>query len=401
MQSAYPGVHRPTPPFQAEATDTPRRETAIANRCVLGARLTREDDTVETTPSNDRSGTDRSSQFSYHASTRFTSEEHAVTNQPWFTPLSRSHAALLVVVTLMMVVLAPAVEAMYHPGLGRFLQRDPIGTSLVSTPLQRSTTAFVAADNPSLIYAGGMNLYARPTGTFTSLDPSGLIPIELEFNAFIPSWIGRSMSSWWGSSYASQSGNWFQPPGHVQRWLVNTDDRGFGGGKSRIYSRGTIESSEIGNLESKEGSIFTTGSDPTVRVRRPWFGTSLVTQSATSAPREIEEVEDISHCESIVRVWVGGKYPFSGLFGTQYGNVAPSINYEAEFKLRKDEPDGSEGFASLSGGHNNFPAYEGRIRSDWVYSYNPTSTSNFGPGIWNLGFAWTNFTAPITVGWDY
>ena len=83
-------------------------------------------------------------------------------------------------------VASPAL-ATYHPGMGRFLQRDPHGTMIAPTAPRVGIAGpaagggFVARDpmptrpQPGLQYADGMNLYQYVhSNPISKLDPSGL-----------------------------------------------------------------------------------------------------------------------------------------------------------------------------------------------------------------------------------
>ena len=69
---------------------------------------------------------------------------------------------------------------MYHPGLGRFLQRDPIGTPL-EPPMARNLSGaqFTSRDSTSQ-YVDGMNIYQYGrSNPVQALDPSGTVVIGL------------------------------------------------------------------------------------------------------------------------------------------------------------------------------------------------------------------------------
>lgn len=89
---------------------------------------------------------------------------------------------------LSVTLFTPAAEAMYHPGLGRFLQRDPHGTQLSSAAIGAmanrtgtitgsiSAGEFMPRDvlNPAFQYQDGMSLYQYVRSAPTAfVDPTG------------------------------------------------------------------------------------------------------------------------------------------------------------------------------------------------------------------------------------
>jgi len=85
------------------------------------------------------------------------------------------------VAALVAVVFTADAMAMYHPGLGRYVQRDPHGTAI--SPFARlsknPSRGFIPRRdfNPHLQYASGMSLYeGLKSNPLTYVDPSGLIP---------------------------------------------------------------------------------------------------------------------------------------------------------------------------------------------------------------------------------
>lgn len=80
---------------------------------------------------------------------------------------------------------AEARGRIYHPGMGRFVQRDPVATALQPHPTQFHTrsgrttgTRFTARDRAGSQYRDGMNLYQYVKGNpVVFLDPSGLAVI--------------------------------------------------------------------------------------------------------------------------------------------------------------------------------------------------------------------------------
>lgn len=92
-----------------------------------------------------------------------------------------------IAITCLISLLATAeASAMYDPGTGRFLQRDPSGTPgfnqslrLASTAGASSNSTFIQRDKfisePLEMYPDGMNLYAAYHVLSGGTDPSGLV----------------------------------------------------------------------------------------------------------------------------------------------------------------------------------------------------------------------------------
>jgi hypothetical protein len=98
--------------------------------------------------------------------------------------MKRTHLLAVLVVSAAATVLVADASAMYHPGMGRFMQRDPIADLdrdlIVASP---SADAFVPQGpegaDPAIAYSDGMNLYeyvrSSPTGY---VDPLGLLATQ-------------------------------------------------------------------------------------------------------------------------------------------------------------------------------------------------------------------------------
>jgi len=93
------------------------------------------------------------------------------------------------VAALVAVVFTTDAMAMYHPGLGRFVQRDPHGQELGPTPNRIGNTHpssvnfnFIPRDeiNPHLQYSSGSNIYQYVNSSPESrIDPVGLKDYEI------------------------------------------------------------------------------------------------------------------------------------------------------------------------------------------------------------------------------
>jgi len=126
------------------------------------------------------------------------------------------------VAALVAVIFTTDAMAMYHPGLGRHMQRDPHGTSLVSTAnriggngVLPGSTGFIARDapNPAIQYWDGMNLYQYVRSQpLTNLDPTGLYTLGQAAQSYCRRTTGRSR----GGRY-----------NQCRRNLMNNPGRGF------------------------------------------------------------------------------------------------------------------------------------------------------------------------------
>lgn len=92
----------------------------------------------------------------------------------------------ILIVTLVLLTLAPASAlAMYHPRMGRFMQRDPHGTVL--DPAVRVGSSRAAASGGAFLardpYPDGMNLYTAYHILRGEHDPFGLRTCKWTVNA--------------------------------------------------------------------------------------------------------------------------------------------------------------------------------------------------------------------------
>ena len=256
--------------------------------------------------------------------------------------------ALLITFTLIQAVQAGRY---YNTENGRFISRDSAG------------------------YIDGMSLYNAYFAEKFSLDPSG--NFKLEFNAFIPQNIAG----------AKTLGKWFPKVGHVDNdtwideagstaWVMATDQRGFGGGKSRLKSLSReIDTSEIGNMEGK-GKVFNTSSDDSIRAKEAHLTFSYVYEQKNARPSGDEVIKDVSPCETHITVTASAEYPFKGW---QIGNwgvfsaFIPNLDYKVTFKLKRFD-DAGFSVGTVEGTHNKFPNYEANINGVWLYSFSSAVT---------------------------
>src|SRR5690606_13410438 len=135
-----------------------------------------------------------------------------------------------------------------------------------------------------------------------------------------------------------------------------TDERGFGQfdagrGNARLFSYGSIESTQIGNAEKGGGAsaLHDTG----VSHRRPLITPTIwgATESK-KAPLTTNEVtiKDTGPCETTITVRAAASYPF---------RASPEINYTAIFTFTKQGSGKVK--VKLKGRRNSFPDYEGSV----------------------------------------
>jgi hypothetical protein len=227
-------------------------------------------------------------------------------------------------------------------------------------------------------------------GKSTPAAAAGAVTLSIQFNAFIPSSLGRSVDSFpFPTDLKNQatfegllkgvSGTWLKEPGsfadnNTGPWLFATDNRGFGGGTHRVGCSGTVSSADVGSLKSK-GALFSHSTSGSERVR--WRHTGLLTSSNETGSVEgpikkaakvksSESHEDVSADESVITTEGAASYPFSAL--------APDIDYKLALRLIK-----AGGKLHVEGEitTNEFPFYELIINGSVVWRFSSSST---GPG---------------------
>jgi len=211
-----------------------------------------------------------------------------------------------------------------------------------------------------------------PTGR---TDPSGLVRIPFEFNAFIPGRLGL----------------WFREPGQFIEgpeptgpfeWGSGSQFKGDGRaagqrGTSRISSTGWIESTEIGDIGAGEyGVIQRVGAS---HRRQWWGGIGWVDQTDTAGfdKDNASVYNDPPHrrpCSTTIMMEASAGYPFGSL-------PTPNIDYAVRFtftviaknRIRVD----------INGFHDAFPDYEGLVGTNRFPAYYHPTTDK-GPGPLNL-----------------
>ena len=81
-------------------------------------------------------------------------------------------------------------------------------------------------------------------------------------------------------------------------------------------------------------------------------------------------------------------------FGVGFSAVAPDIDYRLRLHFTTDASGSTT--LNITGEHNKFPFYEILVGGASVHSW--SAPGETGPGLWNLGMAWTNVnTGPIQL----
>lgn len=247
---------------------------------------------------------------------------------------------------------------------GRWLSRDPIqeGAGFVQRDaIQREPNPYVFVLNDPV----------------NKIDPFGLRTISFYFDAFIN----------------GNRGSWLREPGQVPilnaNYYFSTDDRDFGqfsvsSRNARVFSVGQIDSSKIGHAQ---GSGAVMSNDTGDSHRRRLLGVDLwgpiYTKKAGLATNDVL-IADTSPCETVIATSVAAAYPFV--------DVAPNINYGVSFTFTKIG--NGKIRVRVAGTRNDFPDYEASV--DNVLRYQWQSPSS-GPGIWNLGMAWSRFETTFEI----
>jgi RHS repeat-associated protein len=276
-----------------------------------------------------------------------------------------------------------------NPITGRWLCRDPLADS--RDPNQYS---FSRNDPPNRV------------------DPTGLYPISMVFDAFIN---GRR-GDWLDEPFSGVPSG----PSATEQYQFRTDLREFGAfseglRNGRLFSTATIDSEEIGLATS--ASDLLRGLSAAGESHRRSRTVTAITQPGSAGvgapliigwsygdwvywdPRTAvvadpaPKVESPNSCVTRITFTPQAKYPYISIFGV---NPSPNINYEVTFTLLK-RTDVSAATppvtVTLSGVHDNFPDYEAYVQGNLIYSRLSPGT---GPNFMNLWIE--RFTIPAGVG---
>jgi RHS repeat-associated protein len=241
----------------------------------------------------------------------------------------------------------------YNASTGRWLSRDPIEEQ------------------------GGANLYAFiENEPLHSVDYLGLRAIDVGFNAFINGTRrGRILSEPFPMGTSGL------------QYAFSTDLRDFGQfnartGNARLYSLGSIESTDIGSFGTRPPFGLTAAGISSEYRRRTdllQFQWEFVRSSPAIVSKARITFGDHNKCASWIHFESAGKYPFGPLGSSWF---VPAINYEVTFQFMVER----DGYVTIvaSGGHDKFPDFEAYGVGSLIYTYFSESS---GPGIWSVGLA--------------
>jgi RHS repeat-associated protein len=250
----------------------------------------------------------------------------------------------------------------------RFLSRDSVG----SLEQMRNSYAYVQG---------------RP---ISAQDPLGLFPIKIIFGAFIPRNLGQKIVD-----APLSDVRWAPEPNGLPgvEYYFATDDRSKAGvpGSSRVSSKATIESNDIGRLRQRMRGqrIFEAQAQPTHRLKASGSPLTYVEDSLESKTAKVvqgEHVKDLGPECSCVYHEAHASYPHLVL------NVAPNVAYAFTIcftrTAKRQKVD-----ASIRGKHKYFPKYEWVVDGSLEYESTPWGK---GPGLLNLTYE-TSFSDSTVV----
>jgi hypothetical protein len=221
---------------------------------------------------------------------------------------------------------------------------------------------------------GVTTIWPSITGGTTPISSSSATIIDVAIAAFIPGRLGYQYQ------IGPYSSNWLEEPGEWAtdwipfytsgKWYVKGDNRTFNEslGDSRLYSRFSILSTDIGKLNGQVWDYTLTGLSVRTRI-----GSNGAPIQSGHGPRASYASAASSGNQTTVTLLASGAYPFNP--------VAPDIDYllSITFSL-------SGVVATVSGSytHDSFPDYEVRVsvrgRTEWA----GFMTSFSGPSVLNL-----------------
>lgn len=275
-----------------------------------------------------------------------------------------------------------------------------LGSSMLDTTTM-DTGSFPTPSRPA--FSGGVaTVIVAPRAAAADAPPcTGTITLKMA--AFIPKSLGDSYS--WdtppsGSDAHWLDVNWLPEPvngllGAGTNLMFATDDREAAGdpGTSRLHSDASIAVASIGNLNGT--LVFATSAGASAQASRiSSVGTVLYLNTLHVLTAEASSQQTVTDGLGLpysgVSLSASASHPFSTIFGINY---APTIDYNFQLSLGRNDQDCSAAI-SVSGQHNNFPAYEFLVNGNVAYQYRPAPGS--GPNLWNLNTS-TSFSFSIYV----
>jgi hypothetical protein len=211
--------------------------------------------------------------------------------------------------------------------IAQFVSEDPIGFAGDPTNLYR--------------YVGN-----RPV-QYT--DPNSLEKIWFEFHGFIPGKDGVKFPA--KHEHNRVDGTWLAAP---DLWYYATDNRGFGGGSSRVHYRGWIESTKIGKIGDGDWEARS-GTSGSTRVREVndeslGGGWELVKEQMDSKVRGSAQKHN-GNDGTVIRITATGGDPFLEPF-------APNLDFTVDFRFDCDPKRPDKVRVTVNGTHDAYPSFE-------------------------------------------
>jgi len=275
--------------------------------------------------------------------------------------------------TMMFADSALARGRYLHPGLGRFMQRDPLGSAEAGMGRQRELRGFLSRDinNAQREYRDGMNLYQYVNSNPVAyVDPTGLVKVRVDANAFIP-------QAWVETPFGELKGD--------NRGISQTP-----GGSNRIANWIEVELDESISADPKVGSDTSTSPSTLRQYNAPFLGLPgfYAYFHGTGRHSSYERADRAGPCAVLVTLFHEGYVPF-GLVP-----LAPGINYKYEILLEQTG-DGSRVSYKGRANHDGFPAYELHIKNSLKYSHDPTVTGEGPASLWGTGEHFETFEGDL------
>jgi RHS repeat-associated protein len=216
-------------------------------------------------------------------------------------------------------------ERPYEPDKARMKNPDPLGLEVDPNEYR------IVGNNP-----------------VNAVDPSGLEKIWFEFHGFIPADHGVDFPA--TRTGEKIDGKWIDAP---DGWYYATDNRNFGGGTSRVYYRGWVESTRLGSvMDGDWGATYGTSGSKRVA--------EVYDSSTKSYKVKIEKLDSDVHGKAIIfngtsgttiRLTASGGDPF-------LEPVAPNLDFTVDFNFDIDCKRKNKINISINGTRDAYPNFE-------------------------------------------